>query len=56
MKVNELIEILSNIKDKNIPVGYVVNGEFITLDEMIGVNVYADCVELQHEVTIPKSK
>lgn len=52
MKVEELIKILSKIKDKKKPIGYCVKGEFRTIDNIIGVNEYLDLVELQHEVFI----
>lgn len=51
MTVNELIDILLQVEDKNKLVGMIVDGEFKTLDPIIGVNEYADCVEFQHDIT-----
>lgn len=51
MTVTELIDILSRVENKNKLVGYWVNGDFKTLDNMIGVGEYADCVVLQHDIT-----
>ncbi|GFN32443.1 hypothetical protein PCURB6_27030 [Paenibacillus curdlanolyticus] len=52
MKVSTLIEILSDLEDKDIPVGYMIGNEFVPLDDIIGVNKYADCIILQHEIRI----
>lgn len=54
MRVQDLINILSRVENKDKPVGYIVgfSGEFIPLDTLIGVGEYADCVVLQHEVKV----
>jgi hypothetical protein len=53
MTVNELIQKLSRIKNKDLPIGMDMYG-FKTIDDMIGISVYPDCVVLQEEVIIPK--
>ncbi|WP_311078146.1 hypothetical protein [Paenibacillus polymyxa] len=56
MKVRDLIKVLEKC-DPDSSVGYCVNGSidsFTPLDEMIGVNEYADCVVLHHEIIVPK--
>lgn len=51
MTVQELINILSRVKNKDKLVGYSINGEFKTLDNLIGVSEYADCIEFQYDLT-----
>jgi len=52
MTVNELIETLNDIEDKNKVIGYSVSGQFKTIDDMVGVNEYRDVVELQHIIVL----
>ena len=52
MDVQELINNLNNVEDKSKVIGYAVLGNFLTLDNLVGVNEYADVVELQHEIKV----
>ena len=52
MTVQQLIDNLNTIEDKEKLIGYAMKGHFLTLDNMVGVNEYQDVVELQHEIKI----
>jgi|GEM_PF-4394639 len=53
MTTQELINILeTKIKDKSKPIGYNVNGEFRTLDDLVGINEWEDVIELQYELEV----
>lgn len=52
MNVDELIGVLSKIKDKTKPVEIRVMGKSYPVDELVGVLEWADVVELQAEIKI----
>lgn len=52
MTVQELIDNLNTIEDKDKPIGYAIRNHFLTLDNTVGILEYADVVELQHEIKV----
>lgn len=53
--IQELINVLNTIKDKSKIIGFRGGlGEFRTIDSLVGVSEWADVVELNNEVIVPR--